>query len=173
MYDRSVDGGMDRQEFRETLESLDGEDEAALVETIRRRVSTLSGRHVDIQDRISESDRTRQELQQRLQDVEAEIVRQADASVEQDVDSIEDVEDLPEDAGVEFDPDLVEEVQAVRQQARDNYQSTAETGSDLQTELNENTEELELYGEVLAGVEEGTLTPDEARQRLLAALRED
>lgn len=163
---------MDRQEFRERLEALDGGDRAGLIQAVRQRVEALSARHADIQTQISERDETRQELQDRLAEVEAEIVRQADASVEQSVDSIDDVEDLPEDAGVEFDPELVAEVEDVRTAARANYRSTAEEGSDLQSELNRNTEELELYGEVLAELEEESLDPAAARDRLLESLAE-
>lgn len=163
---------MDRQEFRERLEALDAGDRAGLIRAVRQRVEALSARHADIQTQISERDETRQELQDRLAEVEAEIVRQADASVEQSVDTIDDVEDLPEDAGVEFDPELVAEVEAVRSDARENYRSTAEEGSDLQSELNRNTEELELYGEVLAELEEASLEPGAARDRLLESLED-
>lgn len=163
---------MDREEFRERLAAIGPGEEAALIQVIRRRVGTLSGRHVDIQEELRESDETRKRLQQRLQELEAEIVRQADASVEASVDDIEDVEALPDDAGIEFDPDLVAEVEDVRQAARDNYRATAASGSDLQAELDRNTEELELYGEVLAALEEGTLSAADARDRLLAAVAE-
>ena len=161
---------MNRTEFRDALESLDPDDQDGLVEAIRQRVSALSGRHLDIQARINESDEKRQSLETRLAAVEGEIVSQVNDSVDQEVETIEDIEGLPDDANVQFDPELVEEVERIRSEARDNYQETSTEGSDLQAELNANTAELELYGEVLADVEEEDLSTSEARERLLAFL---
>jgi len=161
---------MDRAEFRERLDALAPDDEAGLVTAIRERVSSLSGRHLDIQERIQESDRARRDLEDRLAEIERRIVAQADASVEQDVDSIDDVESLPADADVEFDPELMREVEEIRTEARANQQRTSEQGADLQAELSENTEELELYGDLLAQLEADELTAAEARERLLDRL---
>ncbi|PSP75387.1 hypothetical protein BRC81_15855 [Halobacteriales archaeon QS_1_68_20] len=160
---------MDREEFHEQLETL-ADDQEAFVAAIQERVRTLSGRHLDIQEEIQSSEQTREDLADRLEAVEDEIVAQADASVEQDVESIEDVEALPPDAGVEFDEELIEEVEEIRSQAKSNYRQTTERGADLQAELNENTEELELYGDVLARLEAEEISPAEARDRLLEFL---
>lgn len=164
---------MNRSEFRAALESLDADDQDGLVEAIRQRVSALSGRHLDIQQQINESDEKRQDLQTRLAAVEGEIVSQVNDSVDLEVETIEDVENLPSDANVQFDPELIEEVERIRSEARDNYQQTSAEGSDLQAELNANTEELELYGQVLADVEDGHCTTSEARDRLLEHLQEE
>ncbi len=157
---------MDREEFRERLETL-ADDQAGFVTAIQERVRTLSGRHLDIQEEIQSSEETREDLAARLEAIEDEIVAQADASVEADVGSIEDVEALPADADVEFDPELMREVEEIRSQAKTNYRKTAEQGADLQAELTENTEELQLYGDVLARLEAGETSPTEARDRLL------
>lgn len=164
---------MDRAEFRETLASLDDEDQDGLVEAIRRRVSTLSGRHLDIQRQIDESDDERRSLEAQLAAVESEIVSQVDDAVDEPVESIEDVENLPADANVQFDPELVAKVERIRTAARENHQRTSATGSDLQSELDENTAELELYGDVLAEVEEEDLPTSRARERLLAHLDDE
>lgn len=161
---------MDREEFREQLKTLDAEDKEGFVAAIRERVRALSGRHLDIQAEIQASDETRQDLAARLAEIEDEIVAQADASVEEDVESLDDVESLPPDADVAFDPDLMREVEEIRSLARSNYQRTVEQGEDLQAELTENTEELEEYGDVLARIEAGELSPEGARERLLAFL---
>lgn len=159
---------MDRAEFREALSALDPDDEAGLIGAVQQRVRTLSRRHLDIQDRIDDTESTRADLQRRLEEAEAEIVAQADASVERDVESIEDIEALPEDTTVEFDPELLAEVQSIREQARENYQRTADEGADLQAELEDNSDELELHQEVLAALEAGDISTGEAREQLLA-----
>lgn len=164
---------MNREQFRERLETIDSDDEEGFVAAIQQRVGALSGRHLDIQAEIQASDETRQSLAGRLEEIEDEIVAQADASVEQDVESLADVEALPADANVSFDPDLMREVEEIRALARTNYQQTVAQGEDLQVELNENTEELEEYGDVLARVEAGELSPQDARERLLTFLDEN
>lgn len=164
---------MDREEFRAALEALDPDDEEGLVTAIQERVRALSSRHLDIQDRIDNTESTRQDLERRLQAAEEEIIAQADASVEADVESIEDIESLPDDANVEFDPELLAEVQDIRERARSNYHETAEEGADLQSELAENSDELEVQQAVLADLEEGEVTVEEARDRLLSFLEEE
>lgn len=161
---------MDRTEFRAAVESLAPDDEEGLITAVQQRVRALSSRHVDIQEQIDESESTRQDLEQRLGAAEAKIIEQADASVEADVDSVDDIESLPEDVSVEFDPQLLAEVREVRQQARSNYQETAEEGADLQAELSDNSDELELHQAVLADLEAGEVTVAEARERLLESL---
>jgi predicted nuclease with TOPRIM domain len=163
---------MDRTEFRAAVESLDPDDEEGLITAVQQRVRALSSRHVDIQEQIDESESTRQNLERRLQEAEAEIIEQANASVEADVGSVDDIESLPEDVSVEFDPELLAEVREIRQQARSNYQQTAEEGADLQAELSDNSDELELHQDVLADLEAGDATVSEARERLLDALDE-
>jgi hypothetical protein len=164
---------MDREEFRESLSALDAADEEGLVTAVQERVRALSSRHLDIQDRIDDTESTRQDLERRLQEAEAEIIEQADASVDEDVESIEDIEALPDDAAVEFDPELLAEVQDIREQARSNYHRTAEEGADLQSELADNSDELELQQSVLADLEEGEATVEEARDRLLSFFAEE
>lgn len=161
---------MDRSEFRAALAALDDDDREGLVAAIQQRVRTLSRRHLAIQDRIDDSESTRRDLEQRLEDAEAEIISQADASVEADVSSIEDIEALGEDVAVEFDPALLAEVQDIRQQARSNYERTAAEGADLQTELSTNNEELQRHQSVLADLEDGSVTVAAARDRLVAFL---
>jgi hypothetical protein len=164
---------MDREEFRAALETLDPDDEEGLVTAVQQRVRALSSRHLDIQDRIDDTESTRQNLERRLQEAEAEIIEQADASVDEDVESIDDIETLPDDAAVEFDPELLAEVQDIREQARSNYQQTAEEGADLQAELADNSDELQLQQSVLADLEEGEATVEEARDRLLSFFDEE
>jgi predicted nuclease with TOPRIM domain len=164
---------MDREEFRAALEALDHDDKEGLVTAVQERVRALSSRHLDIQDRIEDTESVRQDLERRLQEAEAEIIEQADASVDEDVASIEDIETLPDDAAVEFDSKLLAEVQDIREQARSNYQQTAEEGADLQAELADNSDELELQQSVLADLEEGEATVEEARDRLLSFFAEE
>jgi predicted nuclease with TOPRIM domain len=164
---------MDREEFRAALEALDHDDKEGLVTAVQERVRALSSRHLDIQDRIEDTESVRQDLERRLQEAEAEIIEQADASVDEDVASIEDIETLPDDAAVEFDSKLLAEVQDIREQARSNYQQTAEEGADLQAELADNSDELELQQSVLADLEEGEATVEEARDRLLSFFDEE
>jgi chromosome segregation ATPase len=161
---------MDREEFRAALQSLDDDDKEGLVTAVQQRVRALSSRHLDIQERIDDTESTRQDLARRLEEAEAEIVAQADASVDADVDSIEDVEALPEDVSVEFDPELLAEVRDVRERARSNYHQTAEEGADLQSELADNSDELEVQQDVLAALEEEDLSVAAARDRLLSFL---
>lgn len=158
---------MDRAAFREALRQLDPDDRDGLVTAVQERVRALSGRHLDIQERIEASEENRRDLQARLEDAERRIVEQADASVEADVESIEDVESLPEDTAVEFEPELLAEVRDIREQARSNYRSTATESSGLQAELARNGEELRLHRSVLAEMDEGDLTTASARDRLL------
>jgi len=164
---------MDRAAFRAALAELDPDDRAGLIGAVQRRVRALSSRHVDIQDRIDDSETTRRDLERRLEEAEAEIVAQADESVEADVDSIADVEALPDDVAVEFDPALLAEVRDIREEARGNYRRTAEEGADLQAELADNSDELECHQEVLAALEDGELTTATARERLLDFFGED
>lgn len=154
--------------FEERLESIDPDDESELITAIRDRVRALSGRHLDIQERIENRDDRRRDLAERLQDAERQIIEQADATVEQDVTSIEDIESLPPDANPEFDADLLDEVATIREEARSNYQETAAEGEDLQTELDVNSEELALHREVLSELEDDEIDAAEARERLLA-----
>lgn len=161
---------MDRAEFREALEELDPEDEGGLITAVQQRVRALSRRHIDIQDRIDDTESTRRDLDRRLQAAEAKIVEQADDSVEPSVESIEDIEALPEGVSVEFDSELLAEVQTIREQARSNYQETAEEGADLQSELSDNSEELQLQQDVLADLESDDVTVAEAQGRLLEFL---
>lgn len=157
---------MNREEFREQLDTLGSDDVDEFVTAIQERVRSLSGRHLDIQTEIQASDETRKDLAGRLEAIEDEIVAQANASVEADIESIADVEALPPETNVSFDPDLMREVDEIRSQARSNYHHTAEQGADLQVELDENTRELELYGDVLARIEAGELSPEDAQERL-------
>lgn len=163
---------MDRSEFRATLAELGDDDREGLVAAIQQRVRTLSSRHLTIQDRIDDSESTRRDLEGRLEDAEAEIITQADASVETDVTSIEDIEALPKDVAVEFDPALLAEVQDIREQARSNYERTAAEGADLQTELSTNNDELQRLQSVLADLEDETVTVAAARDRLLSFLED-
>lgn len=158
---------MDRTELRAALEELDPDDEAGLITAVQQRVRALSSRHIDIQERIDDTETTRQDLERRLQAAESQIIEQADASVEQEVASIEDIEALPDGVSVEFDPELLAEVQSIREQARSNYQRTADEGADLQAELADNSDELQLHQDVLAALEADELTIAEARERLL------
>jgi hypothetical protein len=164
---------MDRERFREELAALDPGDEAALVTLVGRRVEALSGRHQEIQDEIAADDAAREDIRERLAAVEAEILRQADESVDAEVETVADLEALPDDADVSFDDELVAELEAVRERARENQRRTSERGTDLQAELNDNTEELELYGDTLAAVESGELDAAAARERLLEHLGEE
>jgi hypothetical protein len=164
---------MDRERFREELAALDPGDEAALVTLVGRRVEALSGRHQEIQDEIADDDAAREDIRERLAAVEAEILRQADESVDAEVETVADLEALPDDADVSFDDELVAELEAVRERARENQRRTSERGTDLQAELNDNTEELELYGDTLAAVESGELDAAAARERLLEHLGEE
>lgn len=161
---------MDRETFRARLAAIEDGDQSALADLVSARVESLSDRHRDIQQQIRENNDAREHLAGRLETLEERIIAQADASVDSDVTDIDDVEALPSDADIEFDESLIEEVNDVRQQARQNYQRTTENGADLQAELAENTEELELYGEVLAAVEHGELSTGAARDRLLDEL---
>ena len=158
---------MDDQEFHEALTEMDPEDRTTLVVMVQERVRTLSKRHLEIQERIQDSNETRKGLAQRLEEAERRIVEQADASVEQEIDSIEDIEALPDDANVEFDPQLLAEVEAIRADARSNYEATANEGADLQAELRRNSRELQLHQELLTAMEEEELSAEEARERLL------
>lgn len=164
---------MDRERFREELAALDPGDEAALVALVGRRVEALAERHEEIQAEIAADDAAREDLQERLAAVEAEILRQADESVDADVETVADLEALPDDADVSFDDDLVAELEAVREQARENERRTDERGAALRTELDDNTEELELYGETLAAVQAGELDVGAARERLIEYLDGD
>lgn len=161
---------MDRTELRGTLADLDPDDETGLIEAVQHRVRALSSRHLDIQERIDDSESTRRGLERRLQDAEAEIIAQADDSVERNVESIDDIEELPGDVSVEFDPELLAEVQSIREQAKSNYQHTASEGANLQAELADNSDELEVHRDVLAALEADELTIAEARDRLLEFL---
>jgi hypothetical protein len=165
-------GGMDRTEFRTALAELDDEAAEALITAIQQRVRALSSRHLAIQDRIDDTESTRQDLERRLQEAEAAIIEQADASVEADVESIEDIESLPEDVSVAFDPELLDEVETIRQQSRSNYQRTAEEGADLRSELSANSDELQLHQEVLAAIERDEMDLPAARDRLLTFFEE-
>jgi len=164
---------MDRTAFRERLAAVEDGDKEALVAAIQGRVRSLSGRHLDIQERIEETESARKELQRRLREAEAEIVAQADAAVEADVDSIGDVEALPGDAGVSFDPELLAEVEEIRERARSNHRRTADEGGGLRAELAANSDELELHQSVLADLEDGEATVADARARLLAFLDDE
>lgn len=146
---------------------MDPDDETVLITVVQQRVRALSSRHIDIQGKIDDTESTRQDLERRLQDAESQIIAQADASVEQDVESIEDIEALPDGVSVEFDPELLAEVQSIREQARSNYQRTAAEGADLQAELADNSNELQLHQDVLADLEDDELTIAEARDKLL------
>ena len=158
---------MDDREFHEALTELEPADRTTLVVTVQERVRALSKRHLEIQEQIQDSDETRKGLAQRLVEAEQRIVEQADASVETEINSIEDVEALPADADVEFDPELLAEVEAIRADARSNHETTADESADLQAELRHNSRELQLHQEVLTDMEEEELSTEEARERLL------
>lgn len=161
---------MERSELRSVLQDLETDDEAGLITAVQQRVRSLSSRHLDIQAHIDDSEATRQSLERRLQEAESRIVEQADAAVEQDVASIDDIDALPDDVSVEFDPELLADVQSIREQARSNYQRTADEGKDLQAELADNSDELELHQEVLGALDADELTVVAARDELLEFL---
>ena len=163
---------MDDREFHEALTEMEPEDRSKLVVTVQKRVRTLSRRHLEIQERIQDSDENRKSLAERLADAERRIIEQADGSVEQNIDSIEDIEALPKDAGVEFDPELLAEVESIRDAAHTNYQTTADEGADLQAELHHNSRELQLHQEVLSAMEDGELSTEETQERLLTFFEE-
>lgn len=161
---------MDRTELRAALKEIEPDDEAGLISAVQRRVRALSSRHVDIQEQIDDTEATRQDLERRLKEAESQIIAQADGSVEHDVESIEDIEALPEGVSVEFDPELLAEVQTIREQARSNYRRTADEGADLQSELSDNSDELQLHQDVLSALEADELSIAEARDTLLESL---
>lgn len=159
-------------EFLATLEDVPDDDEPALVAAIRRRISELSGHHLEIQERIEEREAESKALADELAEIERELVAQADASVEQDVDAVEDIGTLPDGVSPDVDPELLRRATEVRDRAQANYEATNATNSDLSADLDASGEELRLHRQVLDELEADETTVTEARERLRAFANE-
>lgn len=154
-------------DVREALSEAD--DETELIEAIRQRVATLSGRQLEIQAEIERQQEESQEIAEKLAAVERELVEVVDESVEESVETIDDVDDLPDDVDVTIDPELLARTQAIRDQALTHHQSTRTEGDALLAELERNDRELTTHRDVIDGLQEGDLTVDDARSKLLEA----
>lgn len=153
-------------EFREAVDAAD--DEAELLDAIRRRISALSARQLEIQEQIESQQETGNALAAELENVEAQLIEQADESVEPTVESIDDLRSLPEDVQPEIDPVLLARTRAIRERAAEHHEQTQADGETLQAELRRNDEELSLHRDVVEAIQDGETSVEDASERLLA-----
>lgn len=155
-------------DFISRLRALDPGDQSGLLEVIRERASVLSGQSDELHDRLAAQASARESLAERLASVEDRIVEQADAAVEADVDSIEDLETLPDDVEIAFDPELIAEVEALQEATTESALDAAEGESMARDALDDAAAELEMLGDVVDGLESGEMDVAAAREHIIS-----